>query len=635
MPYIYYGEYIKNAREKAGLSMERCAEGICSVQTLYRVENNKAGISSIVFQAIMSRCGQSAEVFPIFESWADYDCFSEMYKLDMWLDSWQVGKAYDCIKRIEELNFAENKLYYQKWLYCYASMLSKAVSSDYPGIGKMLEKALSISKPYMELKEMSEELFTETEIRILILIAENCILNGAYKEAEQIIKQLETIMSDQVGDREYKELLLIEIRKVSAILYLVSGKNKEALCRIKEVRQALLKNSGGETNLDVTFFYGLSEYLAGVKKTGLRYMRAACYSSDAIGAQFARKAITWLDTLGLKIPEVEETLEYCSEKEVYALPDLERKLEEESREAKDKELITYGKILKRRRKEQKVSAKVISQGICTESYYSKIENDKAFPDVFLARELMQRLGISSAPFTFYVGKSEEEYHFIENMMVGIERFNPDKIQEILDEVGPIILSSENNILIQWYEILRVFHVDNRVNKSEAILKKIQITLEKFEIEDIMNYRLSRNEVLNALAYCLAQRYDTNISSAIAGLNYLMRYLRAAYVEELYNKSIKSMIMAALINMLGIQDRHSEILELEHEVTDSIILADLYHLPTILAHLSLAWLTQNNAYSTKKYALFAYYLFVLNDRRFSENFKANLERKIGYKLEYCY
>ena len=73
MAFIYYGEYIRKAREKAGLSMEQCAEGICSIQTLYRAENNKAGLSAIVFQAIMSRCGESQEVFPIFINWDDYE----------------------------------------------------------------------------------------------------------------------------------------------------------------------------------------------------------------------------------------------------------------------------------------------------------------------------------------------------------------------------------------------------------------------------------------------------------------------------------------------------------------------------------------------------------------------------------
>jgi len=69
------------------------AKGICNVQSLCRIENNRAGISPGTFQALTSKCGASTEVFPLFASWDDYECFHEMCKVDMWLQAWQVGEA--------------------------------------------------------------------------------------------------------------------------------------------------------------------------------------------------------------------------------------------------------------------------------------------------------------------------------------------------------------------------------------------------------------------------------------------------------------------------------------------------------------------------------------------------------------
>ena len=69
------GKTIREARIKAGLTQEQLSEGVCSVLSLSRIENGSAGVSPVTFQALMAHAGAPCEVYPIFASRTDFDCF--------------------------------------------------------------------------------------------------------------------------------------------------------------------------------------------------------------------------------------------------------------------------------------------------------------------------------------------------------------------------------------------------------------------------------------------------------------------------------------------------------------------------------------------------------------------------------
>ena len=634
MAFIYYGEYIRKAREKAGLSMEQCAEGICSIQTLYRAENNKAGLSAIVFQAIMSRCGESQEVFPIFINWDDYECFDAMCNIEMWINSWQVEEAYRYLKQIERINFADNSLYYQKGLYYYAYMMNRAASKEYAVIDQILNNGVLITKPYIDINNMQDEQFTDTEVHILTLLSENCIAMGDTDRAGIILKQLEQSISDKVMGEVDKARLLIGVRKTIALLLISTDKIEEALTIISKTRAEAFRYSAEEHYIDVAFLYGLSEYLSGNERVGFRYMRAACYSSDAIKAQFTRKAINLLDMLELDIKEVKEAAEFCPEEITFPVPNIDKHFDEAYSNNMDEKIVTYGMILKKRRKEQKVSAKVISQGLCTESYYSKIESGKAQPDVFLARALMQRLGISDEPFTFFVSKIEAEQYSLERKYVGIEKYKPELIPEVLERIEELCAEKENRILSRFCAIARIIHLSEH-DKSEPIMEIIRETIPGFELENVSEYRLSRMELSNILSYCYALRIDGYVIKATIGLYHLFKYFDGMFLEDIYKAGIGPMILGALVNMLGVQNRNDEILELSNGIRQRINYTNLYKLPTIYAHLATIYAKKSDAYLFKEYASYTYYLFVLSNNNFDERFKSDMENKSCKKLDYCY
>ena len=81
------GKTIREARIKAGLTQEQLSEGVCSVLSLSRIENGSAGVSPVTFQALMAHAGAPCEVYPIFASRTDFDCFYTLNRARFYLST--------------------------------------------------------------------------------------------------------------------------------------------------------------------------------------------------------------------------------------------------------------------------------------------------------------------------------------------------------------------------------------------------------------------------------------------------------------------------------------------------------------------------------------------------------------------
>lgn len=57
-------------------------------------------------------------------------------------------------------------------------------------------------------------------------------------------------------------------------------------------------------------------------------------------------------------------------------------------------VLSFGEVLKCLRKERKLTQKMLSQGICSQSVLSRIENDEELPNVLVMQQLCARLGVT-------------------------------------------------------------------------------------------------------------------------------------------------------------------------------------------------------------------------------------------------
>ncbi len=103
---------------KQGLTQEQLSEGgmFCSLAFKNRKWFRRVSVLSLFRHLWLMRV-LPCEVYPIFASRTDFDCFYTLNRARFYLGSWQLSQAYEVLNKLEEWNFADNKLYYQEYLY--------------------------------------------------------------------------------------------------------------------------------------------------------------------------------------------------------------------------------------------------------------------------------------------------------------------------------------------------------------------------------------------------------------------------------------------------------------------------------------------------------------------------------------
>lgn len=98
-----------------------------------------------------------------------------------------------------------------------------------------------------------------------------------------------------------------------------------------------------------------------------------------------------------------------------------------------------GSFIKKKRKELNVTQDEISNGICSISYLSKIENNQIVPSEFYVKEIMEKLDINEAIYT----KSLRDKEYIGELINAFFYMDDEKVKELYLDIKDV----EHNMII--------------------------------------------------------------------------------------------------------------------------------------------------------------------------------------------
>lgn len=184
------GELIRRTRENFGITCKELCDGICTIETLYRIENGERIPNRANFQALMERMGKSGEKYIPFICCDD-------------LDIMKIGKELELLlscRKYEEAN--KNLLYLKHRLGLEGSinrqfMLRMQALVDYES-GKinieekreMLVAALECTVPGYREGILPKGLFTRTEIMLFCNIAVSYAQDKNFEMALGLFEQI-------------------------------------------------------------------------------------------------------------------------------------------------------------------------------------------------------------------------------------------------------------------------------------------------------------------------------------------------------------------------------------------------------------------------------------------------------------
>lgn len=497
------GKIIREARLKAGLTQEQMSEDICSVLTLSRIENNSAGVSPSLFQALMSRAGAPRNIFPVFPSRKDFDCFYTLKRARLYLESWQLQEAYDELLKVKNADFSNNKFHYQEWLYLQGWLQSRSVSCEHQLIYEIFISALNITKPNIDFSDLSNELFSDIELELLIEISNELLYLSQSDLSYIICSQLESYINNAELSFIERDRLLSRnaIARTKYLLY--THDYNKALETINEYRHLMVVNSENTSLLELNFWTAMSYYYCGNIEKAHQMFNDTFYSARAIESCYATTCLKFvsentsivIDDYIKSLPPIDcKTFKYEKITDSLSLSD-------GTYDLFSPDVLTLGRLIYILRKEQNISQAVLCQGLCSKSKLSKIENDQLQPDIFLSEALLQRLGVSERVFSFWGNSNYKILYELKSKILN-SKLTSLKEQFALLKQFKELLSENNNILLQFYYALSYDFLDESERRIATLQNALNLTLPDFDILNINNYRLSLIElgIIGNIAY---------------------------------------------------------------------------------------------------------------------------------------
>ncbi|SDA74075.1 Helix-turn-helix domain-containing protein [Lachnospiraceae bacterium G11] len=544
------GDIIREARTNAGLTQEELASGICSEVSLSNIENGKLGASTSTFKLLMNKAGVTCEAYPIFKNRDDFESYLCLRHIRFYLETWNLDKAYDELLRLRELNYCQNKYYYQEALFLYCLIQYKAGTSDVSVLVKLLFKSISISHPGFNDFDFRSLFLSNLDIEILLLMANIYIDLKSYSKALNICSQLNKQIKNALVTDKISKLCSAFYDFTYARFLFETGDYSSAAPYADAARQSALENYLPNLQAETLILQMLTKAATSGKNIDER-IRFVIASLAFLKAGYLGHVMGKMKEFGL------------SEEWGDIQPDAAWKLQninfdEDSSNYSDgtfdiysNSVLTFGKLLSVLRKEQNLPMDVLCKGLCSKSKLSKIENGYQDPSIYLSEALLNRLGYSDRDFVFYGNKEEALYSSLRdkllaesvqnkdtsNSLKNLEIFNKGKDEPVVSQMislyksdyfsrqsdysnalsvsqtvlstvyeGKSISQITSNFCLSWQEVTAINDIINSLimmkdyDKAKDIISRLML-LAKDKSVDI-HYAMTSF----SMTYCLQARY---------------------------------------------------------------------------------------------------------------------------------
>lgn len=563
------GKIIKEARLRAGLTQEELSEGICSALSLSHIENNHTGISPVTFQALMAHAGASHELFPIFANRRDFDCYYSCYRIEFYINSWQLKLAHEELDKLQKWGFANNILYYQKWLYLNGLLQIRSGNLNHALVLELLEKALKLTRPHIDYRDFRMVFLSSTELEILICVARELLFVGEDELTFLICSQMNSYLVNSEIDDFTKKTLLAKNALVYSMYLLQIKDYKEALAVADSYRHKMANNSCDDSLLELSFVTCLACYYCGDETRAYRLFNNVFFTAYSIDSHFATMCRDYI--INHKLFTLDDyIMEYADiPKEYYEINiDIDTStLTDGSYDFFSPDILTIGSLIKELRMEQKISQTILCQGLCSKSKLSKIENNTLQPDVFLVEALLQRLGLSERVFTFYGNAMQSRLHNLKFKLVRSRLMPKEEYRELLDQFEAL-LPKDDLYLKQLDTFLALDFIESPEEIISTLMEALLYTLPEFDIQYISNYKLTWQEL--SILNCIAYRYrQIDVSMSKLFFSKILEYKELNPVDVLLETNIYTITLSKFAETLYGQNRFFDIVDLHTDSNRSL------------------------------------------------------------------
>ena len=206
------GEVIKKTRESLGITQQELCEGICTVETLSRIENGKRSPSRSNFQALMERMGKCGEKYIPFIHSGDMDNIVKAMNINIMLARDKYEEAEEMLQELREkidLKDKVNRQFIEKTQALIDYSLKRISAKKRREI---LTKALQYTIPNYNNRILPVGIYSRHELMIFCNIACTYSDENDHDTAIEMLRQVETYFNTvhvSMDERAITETLMM------------------------------------------------------------------------------------------------------------------------------------------------------------------------------------------------------------------------------------------------------------------------------------------------------------------------------------------------------------------------------------------------------------------------------------------
>ena len=243
------GEVIKRTREGLGITQEQLCDGICSVETLSRIENGKRSPSRTNFQALMERMGKPGEKFIPFVRSSDMEVIVKAMDINIMLARHRYEETEVLLEELrEKINIKDNvnRQFVEKTQALIDFNLGRITTKEKR---ERLVQALLYTVPSYKDKILPMGIYSRHELMIFCNIACSYSDEGDLDTAIEMLRQIQHYFDTVhvTGDEKAitETLMMLNLGRCLGI----RGDTREAI-EIEERAAKMQLRWGNSSNLD-------------------------------------------------------------------------------------------------------------------------------------------------------------------------------------------------------------------------------------------------------------------------------------------------------------------------------------------------------------------------------------------------
>lgn len=228
-----------------------------------------------------------------------------------------------------------------------------------------------------------------------------------------------------------------------------------------------------------------------------------------------------------------------------------------------------GYYIRRIRKERGICQEVLYEGLCSRSTLHRIESGEQQPGLFVASQLLQRLGLDESSFLLPLGPQDFEISNLQKEIISLNA--QSRFAEALEKIARLetIVVPQDKLAQQFIlraKALAGYECDGKrcpydyPTRRQMLIKALNMTHPNFDLEKIERCLLSIEDMKSLNQIAITYSEEGKRRQAIEIYRQLIRYVESHFPDCEVRQVMLPLTAYNYSRLLGLERRYEEAIE---------------------------------------------------------------------------